>query len=85
MTIKTIENSRCCGSCRFYFEEGRQCRRYPPQAWSESQSEYSCSLGFSYPEVNKDEWCGEFREIEQWVLPKGFKILDADGTEQGEM
>lgn len=63
--IKIDEKSRCCGNCRFYFSEEHQCRRYPPQAWTDPQSEFSCSLGFSYPEVSKDEWCGEFKETEE--------------------
>lgn len=71
--IEMIENERCCGKCRFYFKEKEsdyrgQCRRYPPQAWSESYPETSSSLGFNFPEMRNEEWCGEFKPEEKWIV-----------------
>ena len=56
--------SRCCGDCRYYFKESDyrgQCRRYPPQVWCESNPETTCGVGCSFPEMKKEEWCGEFK------------------------
>lgn len=74
MKLNQIDDERCCGNCRFYFEDGRECRRYPPTVWSEGQSETSCSYCCSFPSMRKEEWCGEFQPIEGWVLPKGWEL-----------
>lgn len=72
-----IESKQCCEKCIFFKEtygQRGECRRYPPQAWSESHPETSSSLGFNFPEMRSDEWCGEFKGLEGWILPKGFEI-----------
>lgn len=79
MTIKMIKNQRCCEKCRFFFQEydhRGQCRRYPPQAWSESNPETTSCLGFNFPEMRNEEWCGEFQEIEIMIIPEGFILFD---------
>lgn len=76
-----IEQERCCRNCRYFFNEYEhrgQCRRYPPQAWSESNPETTSSLGFNFPEMRNEEWCGEFSPIESWVIPEGT-ITDTPG------
>ena len=40
---------------------GGECRRYPPQVWCESNPETTCGVGCSFPEMKKEEWCGEFK------------------------
>lgn len=75
--IEKIDEKRICQNCRFFSKEtGRkgQCHRYPPQAWSESNPETSSSLGFNFPEIRNEEWCGEHQHQEVWILPKGWKI-----------
>ncbi len=77
MTLKLIENERCCGNCVHFFKEYEhrgQCRRYPPQAWSESNPETTSSLGFNFPDMRSEEWCGEFKPHEPYVLPKGWEL-----------
>ena len=74
--IKMIEEEKCCGSCRFYFPLGRQCRRYPPTVWGDGQSETTSSYCCSFPQVREEEWCGEFKSIEKWVIPEGFELFD---------
>jgi hypothetical protein len=72
------EDEKCCGNCQFFFEVSLhrgQCRRYPPQAWSESGSETSCCLFFNFPEMRKQEWCGEFNKIEKIIIPIGYELL----------
>ena len=71
------DKQRCCGKCRFFFKEydhRGQCRRYPPQAWSESNPETTSCLGFNFPEMRNEEWCVEFQPEEGWVLPKGWQL-----------
>lgn len=41
----------CCGNCRFYKPEGRECRRFPPT---------EPSLANAFPWVHEHEWCGEY-------------------------
>ena len=72
MTLETIENERCCGKCRFYHEG--DCRRFPPQVGCDSNSEYSSGVFYAFPSVRKEEWCGEFKPNEEWVLPKGWEL-----------
>ena len=83
MTIKMIENERCCRNCRFWASNESknwgECHRYPPQFWSEGESSGAAHVG-----TNATEWCGEFQSEEKWVLPKGFKIIDNEGNEVGQ-
>lgn len=58
MTNKT-ENERCCGNCRFFYEDGKQCRRFPPQILTDSDSDYTGASYSAFPYMNKEEWCGE--------------------------
>lgn len=69
MTLKLIENERCCGNCRFYHPEGRECHRYPPQVWADEDNLSNC-----FPTVKAVDWCGEFQRKEEWVLPKGWEL-----------
>lgn len=61
--IQMIENERCCGKCRFYDPQGRNCRRFPPQVW-----ETVDSGGSAFPRVEEEEWCGEFKPEEKWIV-----------------
>lgn len=54
------KEDECCGNCRFFFEDGKQCRRFPPQVGTET-SEHSCGVFATFPIVYKQEWCGEFK------------------------
>lgn len=56
------ENERYCKNC-VHFYKG-ECRRFPPQACCETQSETNSSVFFPFPTVHKEEWCGEFKENE---------------------
>ena len=69
MTIKMIENERCCGNCRYFYEG--ECRRYPPQVGCDSDNVF-----YAFPRVYAKEWCGEFQEIDKWVIPEGFVLVD---------
>lgn len=71
--IEVNNDDRCCQNCRFHFDG--ECRRFPPQIWSEPQSEYSSSYRCNFPEVGNNQWCGEFEEIEKWVVPTGTTII----------
>ena len=82
MTIKMIENERCCQNCRFYYEG--DCRRFPPQVGCEPNSEYSSSVFYAFPNVRKEEWCGEFQPIEKWTIPEGFVLLDPHAKPEKE-
>ena len=66
-----------CGNCRFMidnYKDGKpRCHRYPPQAKDEtvlleSESDMIPSSDFTahvwgFPEVHKDDWCGEWQPI----------------------
>lgn len=54
------ELDRCCEKCRYYEPERRECRRYPPQLWCATESNGDASYGEAFPQVSKDQWCGEF-------------------------
>lgn len=81
MTIKMIENERCCRNCQFWQGTSNwgECHRYPPQFWSEGES-----LGASFVGTKGQEWCGEFKPIEKWVVPEGSKIFDEERKEIGK-
>lgn len=59
-----------CGSCKFcketdntFDDEDGSCFRYPPQIIVLSSG--GTSGGATYwPDVNKDDWCGEFKPKE---------------------
>ena len=59
-----------CENCAFY--EENKCRRYPPHAVSESYAEDYLSSVFFFPDVEEDDWCGEFRQ--KWT-PIEDKII----------
>lgn len=56
--MKDQSKDRCCENCRFYYEEGRQCRRYPPTVYG-CDEDNGTAYGFPYMRI--DEWCGEFK------------------------
>ena len=67
------EMRRVCEYCRFYFVESSECRRYPPTTqWVNSSfmnkdgfaedDSYRCN---SWPNVEKDEFCGEYKLLEE--------------------
>lgn len=83
MSIKMIENERCCGNCRHFFEG--ECRRYPPQVGCDTQCEHTGNVFYAFPRVYKQEWCGEFSAEEKgWLIPEGFKIINSEGKEIGQ-
>lgn len=59
--MKNTENDRICFNCRFFFDEGKQCRRYPPQIGYDTNCDFSDGTFSAYPRVHRDEWCGEFK------------------------
>lgn len=80
-SIRMIENNRCCRNCQFYeksdySDERGQCHRYPPQIWTDVQSETSSSSVVSFPDVTAGEWCGEFQEVTRYIVQEGFVKLD---------
>ena len=75
--MEKIDLQRCCDNCQFYVEiRGKgECRRFPPQVCANPHSEVYDSHTFNFPQVKKDDWCGEFETGEVgWILPKGFHI-----------
>ena len=52
-----------CGNCRFLidtYKDGKpRCHRYPPQV----KEEIMTSTFWLFPEVEKDDWCGEWRPV----------------------
>jgi|GEM_PF-4372012 len=72
MTIEHIENERCCGNCRHFYEG--ECRRYPPQVGCDSACEHTGNVFYAFPRVYAKEWCGEFQSKEGWILPKGWQL-----------
>lgn len=52
-----------CKSCRFMQMEPRDdagyCRRYPPAPVTDDEG-----MCFTFPEVLPEDWCGEFRPVE---------------------
>lgn len=56
--MTTHQMNMTCENCRFFFNQGSQCRRYPPTVFSCGEyNEDSCA----FPGMRKDEWCGEFK------------------------
>lgn len=60
-----------CKECAF-FEHGF-CKRYPRTVvYLPEKFFYECSpVKFIYPEVQEDDWCGEFREF---LIPSEFDV-----------
>ena len=56
-----------CGTCVFLFksddQEGGECRRYPPIPVVEVQAGSSDGWTIVWPDMNDDEWCGEYEEV----------------------
>lgn len=57
-----------CGTCVFYLSKADECgvcRRYPPSCIERSEANINYAgdrLYFTaYPEVDLDQWCGEYR------------------------
>ena len=73
--IEMIENERCCGKCRFFLEQssrGGYCKRYPPTPTGLDEDN---SVAYCDPMVNKNDWCGEFQPVEQWIVKPGTEII----------
>lgn len=62
--------------CKFYWNDGGLCRRYPPQVvisvWSSTISrdhpdggDVESTRNYLFPEMVEDDWCGEFEEKEK--------------------
>lgn len=51
---------KACGRCRHYFEERRECRRFPPYVFSDFDGG-SSSTCYAFPIMRENEWCGEFK------------------------
>ena len=47
---------RQCKDCEF--KEGEYCKRYPPTTFN--NEEYISGFLQTYPEVEDDDWCGEY-------------------------
>ena len=45
-----------CSSCRFYYSNESQCRRYAPPA-----ANHASEVKAFWPAVSEDDWCGEFQ------------------------
>lgn len=52
-----------CENCRFYYGDQRssECRRYAPRCLIVTTTIEHDPLAF-WPEVDPDEWCGEYEE-----------------------
>lgn len=53
-----------CAKCRFFLlddpkDEAGYCRRYPPKPVTDDEG-----MCFTFPVAATDEWCGEFRPVE---------------------
>jgi hypothetical protein len=62
---------RKCWNCQYSvdFEENEKgeptkgmCRRYPPSPCTMDISDNPDILNSTFPEVNEDDWCGEWRD-----------------------
>ena len=65
-----------CLNCIFWKTENKttnwgKCRRYPPQFWSNGDDS-----GSDFVKTNGDDWCGEHKPHEVWILPKGWRIKE---------
>lgn len=67
-TIAVSDKGHCCGNCRFFREEGQQCRKNPPlghilmlqrQNLAGQAELEPRPIGY-WPIVNKTNWCGEW-------------------------
>ncbi len=60
-----------CGQCRFYrprkdIEYLGKCHRWPPQVTNTyAQSGNSDGVTNAFPQLRKEEWCGEWQAIGQ--------------------
>lgn len=82
---KLLEENQICGNCRFfkvshYNDQRGECRRFPPQLWSDVQ-ENETGLGVGFPDITTEDWCGEFQPSVDYssiedLLEKGFQIVD---------
>lgn len=48
-----------CLTCRFWYKEDSECRRYPPTVVYDPQR--FMGMSFQYPITNETEWCGEYQ------------------------
>ena len=77
----TAPDGKCCGGCKWY--DGGLCHRLPPQAimWgTDNQHPIMYVNGFSFPDVRKEDWCGEWANAEgRASLDKAWHIIAAQG------
>ena len=59
---------RACSACSFYNSETSECRRKEPTVAGTTGGFFLFSVGFmfggtnvAWPEVEEDDWCGEFQ------------------------
>jgi len=54
-----------CENCRFfqsdYKQTGGDCRRHAPNPMSFADTEESHTVDIVWPQMSKDDWCGEFQ------------------------
>jgi len=46
-----------CKTCCFFYDVMSACRRYPPRVLDEA---HKTDITGIWPEVSKDDWCGEY-------------------------
>jgi hypothetical protein len=78
--VKVMNTAAKCQSCQFWlplptFPGKGECRRFPPQVFANVSSDGECdSNGIvtdddcAWPWTGRDQWCGEFRMKEGWVV-----------------
>jgi len=59
--MSTPNKKQECGQCLYSWQETGECRKDPPVV---IQSDESMSPASYWPEVNHDDWCGQWT---QWV------------------
>lgn len=66
------ETVMSCENCRFFLN--KRCHRYPPQLWCSTEQD-NCSYSTAFPEVEKDDWCGEWRSnaLSRYFVEKTYE------------
>ncbi|MFW6001863.1 MAG: hypothetical protein ACOCQD_00825 [archaeon] len=65
-----MTQERLCKNCKYYVyddEDGGICKRYPPTIiyigeYLDSERHINREFESKYPNIGKDDWCGEFQD-----------------------
>ena len=60
--MKFGDSDHKCNYCKFFYFNGQECRRHPPQLVTHKGSPISTQ---AFPYTNSENWCGEFQPKEE--------------------